>query len=208
MRAARAFDPYSNPSAIPVAIATTFLTEPPSSTPTTSSEVYTRKRGAEERLAYRFGHLGVLRGDRHGRRNAARDFGRERRTGEDRKAVGSAQDLFEHLGHSLERPLFDPLRSRHDDRPAVDVRCGLGHDGPDDVTRQGRDDECGLVERLAEVGSGADAAIEASARQVSAGSPARPRSSRQARGRAPRVGRAGHSPPGAGTAPYPTIPRR
>ena len=40
--AARAFKPKSKPSPIPAAIANTFLTAPPSSTPTTSSVEYTR----------------------------------------------------------------------------------------------------------------------------------------------------------------------
>ena len=43
IRAARVFSPSPSPSTIPAAMAITFLTAPPSSTPSVSRLVYTRK---------------------------------------------------------------------------------------------------------------------------------------------------------------------
>ena len=109
---------------MPAPIASTFLSAPAISQPTTSGFVYTRNVGAKKTRCNSSATVGVRdRDDRRGRL-AGRDLAREVRAGQHADAVGLVigEHLGDHLGHAQQRSLLDALGQAHDRAP--DRTCG------------------------------------------------------------------------------------
>ena len=123
MSAARELYPSPTPSWMPVATAITFLSAPPSSTPTRSSCVYTRKVAPCER------RLHALAAARGLRAAATTAVGSPAATSAAKLGPESATTsvpgyfLLDHVRHESERAALDPFR-RHDQRGARLARSG------------------------------------------------------------------------------------
>ena len=116
MTAARVLSPVPRPSAMPDAMAITFLSAPATSQPMTSGFVYTRNAVAGEHVLQRLGDHRVVHRD-HRRGGVARqDLLGEVRTGEHPARV-AGQLRLEHLRHPQARSLLEALRQAHHRHP-------------------------------------------------------------------------------------------
>src|SRR6185503_3433724 len=127
MSPACAFRPRPRPSATPAAMAMTFFSAPPISTPTTSLVPYSRKYGARK-SACTCSTTAVFA-----------------------DALGGAKLLLRDLGRSKQRVLLEALRGADDNRVGAHERRGPPQHVPHAVRWDGRHDYVHLVERLLEI---------------------------------------------------------
>ena len=125
IRAARALSPRPRPATMPQAMASTFLTAPPSSAPMTSSESSAEDRWCRGPATGRRGSF-VGAGERH-RGGQTRARPRPRRSGRRARRWGLRQRRCRRFAHQAARPVLDPLgadHGRHPGRQTGTVRRG------------------------------------------------------------------------------------
>ena len=169
MRAARVFSPSPKPSIMPAAMAMTFLTEPPSSTPTVSSTRVHPEVGRGKDVLHPLGQHRVAGGHRDHGRQLPGHLHREAGAGQDPHAlIGELQRFLQHPGHGQMRAVLDPLgcRDHHGFRAQ---RAGHGRRcATDEVGRHHDDDQSFSGDHPRKVGGGRQIRGQRDARQEQA----------------------------------------
>ena len=163
--AARVLSPVPRPSAMPDAMAITFLSAPATSQPITSGFVYTRNAVAGEHVLQRLGDHRVVHGDHRRGGVAGEDLLGQVRAGEHAARVAGQLGL-EHLGHPQAGALLEALRQAHHRHPRPEERRQLLGRLAHAVARHAHHQHVGGAHRLLERRGGVQGRREVEALEV------------------------------------------
>ena len=206
MSAAIALWPMPRPSTTPAAIAMTFFSAPPNSTPATSSLAVQPEGRPLEPLLDASPSPRIGRGDDHRRRQAARHLRARSWDPRGRRPDGRRDLLGHHLRHAGERVVLEPFgradehRARRRNGRASRSTCRMPCEGTAAIT-MGAPSSATLERRVALDGCG-----DRMHRRDSAGCGASPRSRRRARDRGPRGERRGRRARSESASAVPQLP--
>ena len=165
MTAARVLSPVPSPSAMPEAMAMTFLSAPATSQPTTSGLVYTRNRRVQKTCCRRRRDGLVAHGQHGGGGVTGEDLLGQVRAGQ--HAVGvTGHDLLDDLGHAQASALLESLGQADHRNPGTDVGRGGGQRVAEPVRRDAHHQQVGAGHRLGHGVVAVEVRVQPGAREV------------------------------------------